>query len=55
MTRGPCRTALGEAAARRRARSVLRDEVPNVAADDGDREEMRQIRKETALTPPPPD
>lgn len=38
------RLALREAAARRRARSALREEVESIAADEGDREEMRLIR-----------
>jgi hypothetical protein len=38
------RTALREAAARRRVRSAIREEVRLVAADQGDREEMRIIR-----------
>jgi hypothetical protein len=47
------RTALREAAARRRVRSVLRDEVRRLAADERDREEMRIIREQLAeLTPP---
>jgi hypothetical protein len=50
------RTALREAAARRRARSVLRDEVRRLAADEGDREEMRIVREQLAdLAPRPPD
>jgi hypothetical protein len=49
------RTALQEAAARRRVRSVLREEVLRLAADEGDREEMRLIREQMAeLAPPPP-
>lgn len=48
------RTALREAAARRRAKSALRDEVLRLAADDADREEMRIIREQMAdLTPRP--
>lgn len=39
------RTALQEAASRRRVRSTIRDEVRGVAADEGDREEMRIIRE----------
>jgi Arc/MetJ-type ribon-helix-helix transcriptional regulator len=42
------RTALREAAARRRARSALRDEVLRLAADEADREEMRIIREQMA-------
>ncbi len=37
------RLALRETAARRRVRSALREEVQSVAADAGDREEMRSI------------
>ncbi len=47
------RTALREAAARRRVRSAIRDEVRRLAADEGDREEMRVIREQlTELAPP---
>lgn len=50
------RTALREAAARRRVRSAIREEVRVVAADDRDREEMRIIREQLAeLAPPPQD
>ena len=42
------RTALREAAARRRVRSALRAEVRRLAADDGDREEMRIVREQLA-------
>jgi hypothetical protein len=42
------RVALREAAARRRLRSTLRDEVRSVAADESDREEMRIIREQLA-------
>jgi len=46
------RTALREAAARRRVRSAIREEVQQVAADEGDRDEMRIIREQMAeLTP----
>jgi hypothetical protein len=49
------RTALREAAGRRRARSAIRDEVRRVAADEADREEMRAIREQMAdLAPSPP-
>jgi Arc/MetJ-type ribon-helix-helix transcriptional regulator len=49
------RTALREAAARRRVRSALREEVQRLAADGSDREEMRLIRDEmAALAPSPP-
>lgn len=47
------RTALREAAARRRVRSAIRDEVQRVAADDGDREEMRIIHEQMADLAPP--
>jgi hypothetical protein len=46
------RTALQEAAARRRVRSALRDEVRRVAADEDDREEMRLIREQLAALAP---
>ncbi|MGI9034132.1 MAG: hypothetical protein ACR2HY_10770 [Acidimicrobiales bacterium] len=50
------RTALREAASRRRARSALREEVRQVAADEDDRKEMRRIREQMAeLAPSPPD
>jgi hypothetical protein len=50
------RTALREAASRRRTRSALRAEVRLVAADASDREEMRVIREQLAeLAPPTPD
>ena len=50
------RTALREAAARRRARWALREEVRRLAADEGDREEMRIVREQLAeLAPRPPD
>ena len=42
------RTALREAAARRRTRSALREEALTLAADDADREEMRIIREQMA-------
>lgn len=48
------RTALQEAAARRRARSVLHEEVLRLAADEGDREEMRLIRGQMAELAPQP-
>lgn len=49
------RTALREAAARRRVRSALREEVRRLAADERDREEMRVVREELAgLAPRPP-
>jgi len=50
------RTALGEAAARRRVRSAIREEVRLVAADESDREQMRVIREQMVeLAPPPAD
>ena len=50
------RTALREAAARRRMRSAVRAEVRLVADDAADREEMRLIREQLAeLAPPFPD
>jgi hypothetical protein len=47
------RTALREAAARRRIRSAIRDEVRRLAADERDREEMRFIREQLAELAPP--
>jgi hypothetical protein len=47
------RTALREAAARRRVRSAIREEVRQVAADERDREEMRLIREQLAELAPP--
>jgi len=47
------RTALQEAAARRRVRSAIRDEVRRVAADENDRQEMRIIREQLAELAPP--
>lgn len=50
------RTALREAAARRRVRSSIRAEVRRLAADSHDREEMRLVREHLAeLAPPPPE
>jgi hypothetical protein len=50
------RTALGEAAARRRVRSAIREEVRLVAGDESDREQMRVIRAQmVGLAPPPVD
>ena len=49
------RTALREAAARRRARSALHEEVLRLAADDADREEMQIIREQIADLAPAPD
>lgn len=47
------RTALREAAARRRVRSAIRDEVRALAADEHDRQEMRLIREQLAELAPP--
>jgi Arc/MetJ-type ribon-helix-helix transcriptional regulator len=50
------RTALREAAARRRTRSSIVEEVERLAADDADRTEMRVIREQMAeLAPDSPD
>ena len=50
------RTALRDAAARRRLRSAVRDEVRVLAADELDRIEMRVVREQLAgLAPPPTD
>ena len=46
------RTALREAAVRRRFRSVLREEVLNVASDERHREVMRIIREQMAELAP---
>jgi Arc/MetJ-type ribon-helix-helix transcriptional regulator len=48
------RTALREAAARRRLRSAVRDEVRRLAADEHDREEMRIVREQLAELAPTP-
>jgi hypothetical protein len=47
------RTALRDAAARRRLRSAVRDEVRSLAADEHDREEMRLVREQLAELAPP--
>ena len=47
------RTALREAAERRRSRSAVRDEARRLAADPDDREEMRLIRKQMDELAPP--
>ncbi len=47
------RVALREAAARRRLRSAVRDEVRSLAADESDRAEMRIIREQLAGLAPP--
>jgi Arc/MetJ-type ribon-helix-helix transcriptional regulator len=46
------RTALREAAARRRARSSIAEEVEGLAADEADRAEMRAIREQMAELAP---
>jgi Arc/MetJ-type ribon-helix-helix transcriptional regulator len=48
------RTALREAAARRRVRSSIAEEVRRLAADADDVEEMRLIREQMADLAPPP-
>ena len=45
---------LREAAARRRVRSVIREEVRALAADEVDREEMRIVREQMAELAPEP-
>jgi hypothetical protein len=47
------RTALREAASRRRVRSSIREEVRRLAADEQDREEMRVVREQMAELAPP--
>jgi hypothetical protein len=46
------RTALREAAARRRVRSAIREEVLGLASDGADRAEMRIIREQMAELAP---
>ncbi|HZQ03707.1 MAG TPA: hypothetical protein VFA88_06790 [Gaiellaceae bacterium] len=46
------RMALREAAARRRLRSAVRDEVRMLAADERDRDEMRVVREQLAQLAP---
>jgi hypothetical protein len=46
------RTALREAAARRRTRPALREEVRRLADDAADREEMRRVREQMAELAP---
>jgi hypothetical protein len=46
------RTALREAAVRRRTRSAISAEVRRLAADEADREEMRMIREQMAELAP---
>jgi antitoxin component of RelBE/YafQ-DinJ toxin-antitoxin module len=47
------RTALREAATRRRVRSAISEEAQRVAADEDDREEMIIIREQMAELAPP--
>ncbi len=47
------RTALREAAARRRASSALQEEAARLAADPADRAEMQAVREEMADLAPP--
>jgi hypothetical protein len=46
------RTALREAAARRRARSSIAEEVAQLATDEADRMEMRIVREQMAELAP---
>jgi hypothetical protein len=46
------RTALQEAASRRRLRSAVRDELRLLAADEHDREETRLTREQLAALAP---
>jgi hypothetical protein len=46
------RTALREAAARRRASASIREEVRRLASDQADREEMRIVREQMAELAP---
>lgn len=48
------RTALQEAAARRRSRSSIAKEVERLAADEADRTEMRVVREQMAELAPEP-
>jgi Arc/MetJ-type ribon-helix-helix transcriptional regulator len=48
------RTALREAAARRRSRSSIVEEVERLAADEADRTEMRAVREQVAELAPEP-
>ncbi len=47
------RTALREAAGRRRIRSAIREEVRRLGLDDADREEMRIVRAQMDELAPP--
>jgi hypothetical protein len=49
------RTALQEAAERRRSRAAVREEVRLIAVDAADREEMRAIREQMAELAPAPE
>jgi antitoxin component of RelBE/YafQ-DinJ toxin-antitoxin module len=49
------RTALREAATRRRLRSAIAVEVERLGNDDGDRDEMRAIREQMAELAPQAD
>jgi Arc/MetJ-type ribon-helix-helix transcriptional regulator len=46
------RTALREAAVRRRTRSAIQQEVRELVADDHGREEMRRVREQMAELAP---
>jgi hypothetical protein len=46
------RTALREAAARRRTRAAVREEVRRLAEDPADREEMRVVREQMSELAP---
>jgi hypothetical protein len=46
------RTALQEAAERRRSRAAVREEVRLIAIDAADREEMRAVREQMAELAP---
>jgi Arc/MetJ-type ribon-helix-helix transcriptional regulator len=48
------RTALREAAARRRTRSSIAAEVKRLAGDEADRAEMRAVREQMAELAPEP-
>ena len=49
------RTALREAAARRRTRSAIRHEVEQLAADEADVKEMQSIKEQLAELAPLPE
>ena len=48
------RTALQEAAARRRTRSSIAEEVKRLTADEADQAEMRAVREQMAELAPEP-